>query len=288
MSQPQVYWCGRFLPRDQATMDVEDRGVLFGDGVYEVVRYYGGRSLAMAAHVARLRGSLAAMALPQMPDIEQLEAISDELVRRNGCPDAKVYWQVTRGPWPRDHVIPRQAQPTLLVMASSSSTLEQVAAATPARAILAPDIRWGRCSAKTLMLLPAVLARTQARDAGADEAILHRHGTVTEGSATNVLIVRDGEVWTHPADDFILHGVTRAITLDLARGLGLPVRERCYHVSELLTADEVLISGTTTHVRAVVSVDGRAVAGGQPGPVARRLLAALVEHIRGQCLSPAV
>jgi D-alanine transaminase len=284
MDQPTVFWCGQYLPRDQAKMDVEDRGVLFGDGIYEVLRYYRGLPLAMGQHIARLRGSLEMIQLPATADVERIDAISDEVVRRNGLADAKVYWQVTRGnAGPRNHVIPAQVQPTLLVMASPAAPLEQLGSLQAIKAVLAPDIRWGMCCAKTLMLLPAVLAVTQARRQGADEAILHREGTVTEGAATNVLIVRRGELWTHPANHLILKGVTLALVLEQARALGIPVVERPFSVQELLSADEVMVTGTTTHIRAVTHVDGKPIAGGNPGPVTTRLLGALIRSIESAC-----
>ena len=279
----QVYLNSTFVPRSQATLDIEDRGAMFADGVYEVVRYYAGRPFAMRQHLSRLRTSLEAIQLPEPYQIGQLDGISDELVRRNNLPDASVYWQVTRGSSPRRHVIPTEVQPTVLAIAYPASPLDPAAKMMTLSAILADDLRWHGCSIKSLMLLPNVLAKSLARDAGADEAILHRDGQVTEGTATSVFMVTQGQLWTHRADQWILGGITRQAVLELAHQAGIPTFERTFTTNQLLGADEVLICGTSTLMAAVARIDGHSIGNGKAGLISTHLHRLLVEHVSRAC-----
>lgn len=279
-----IYLNGEYLPKAQAALSIEDRGVLFGDGVYEVLRFYHGRPLRMEAHLERLRRSMKGIRLDEPEQVAHLPRISMELVQRNNLPDAKVYWQVTRGAAPRDHLFPAApVQPTVLAIAYPASPLEPAGQVPAWRAILVEDLRWSCCWIKSLMLMPNVLARNQAHQANCQEAILHRQGRVTEGSSSNAFIVRDGTLWTHPADQWILDGVTRRLVLELAHQQGLPVREEAFTVDQLLAADEVLLTGTTTHVAAVTHVDGRTIGSGKIGPVAQQLHRAFVQHVTQAC-----
>ncbi len=281
--EAQVYLNGRFVPRSQATLDIEDRGALFADGVYEVVRYYAGRPLAVREHIDRLRGSLDAIQLPPPPQVDRLDAISDELLSRNGLTDAKLYWQVTRGSAPRDHAYPDRPTPTLLAIAYPQPPLDPSAQPPAVRAILTEDLRWHLCSIKSLMLLPNVLAKNAALQAGAYEAILHRGGRVTEATATSVFVVREDQLWTHPADQWILDGITRRMLLDQARQAGMTALEQPFTTTQLLEADEVILCGTTNPVAGVVGVDDRMIGGGGVGPVTKRLHALLMRGIQDAC-----
>lgn len=281
-----VYLNGSFVAKAQAALPVEDRGTLFGDGVYEVIRYYGGRPLGMAQHLARLRRSLGGIRLAEPADVSDLPALTEQVIERNGLRDAKVYWQITRGAGPRDYPIPRDAAPSVLILAYPLAPLDRQAAPSPLRAILTHDLRWSCCYVKALMLLPNMLAHNQALDAGADAAILHRAGRVTEATSANLFAVVDGVLRTHRADQWILGGVTRGITLDLARRLGLAVCEEAVSTDELLAADEVMLTGTTSHVAPVAAIDGRPIGAGEIGPVTRRLHEAFVEYVRDQCKLP--
>ncbi len=283
MADPYVYLNGQYLPKGQAALSVEDRGTLFADGVYEVVRYCSGRPLAMAAHLNRLHRSLAGIELPAPPEIDQLPTISDELVQRNGMPDAKVYWQITRGPAARQHVFPASPQPTVLAMSYAIPAIDPHAACAAWRAILTEDRRWRDCWIKSLMLLPNVLARNKAAAVGCHEAIMHRNGIVTEASSANVFLVKDGELRTHPANCQILAGVTRQILIDLARELDYAVREEPFPTEQLLHADEVLLTGTTTDVAAIVEVDGQVIGDGKAGEVTQQLHRALLQHTLSAC-----
>lgn len=282
-SSQWVYLNGRIVPRAEARLDVEDRGTQFGDGVYEVLCYYGGKSFGMAGHLARIQRSLGGIELAVTDEVRRLDQISDDLVRRNNLLDAKVYWQITRGSAPRNHLIPDDIKPSVLVMASAIPPLAIHAPPRPLKAILFEDHRWLQCWIKSLMLLPNALAKTRAVRAGADEAILHRGDIVTEGSSTNVFAVRGGEIFTHPADERILGGITRDTVLTLARQMGLICHEQHYRVTELLACEEVFITGTSTHVAAIVRINGSNIGDGRPGPVSCRLYAGLMAHMAREC-----
>lgn len=286
---PEVYWNGRFLPRTDAAVDIEDRGTLFGDGVYEVLRAYFGKPLALEAHLTRLRRSLGGIRLAAPAEVDRLGEITDEVLKRNGLAEAKVYWQITRGAGPREHAFPAQPRPTLLVTAAPLSPIDPAAGPGQTKAVTAPDERWHNCWIKSLMLLPNLLARQAAIEAGAGEAIFHREGTVTEGTTSSVFVVRGGTIWTHPADRWILGGLTRMIVLEEARQAGLTVLERTYSLEQLRTADEVFVTSTTAHVLSVTHLDGQPVGGstpgtpGAPGPVTRKLHDLLMRRIIAEC-----
>ncbi len=283
MPHPHVYLNGQFLPRDQASFDIEDRGTMFGDGVYEVIHFYAGQPFAMRGHLERLRQSLAAVRIDIGDELEKLPDISAQLVRQNATPDAAIYWQVTRGPAPRRHIFPAQPRPTVMVIAYPTHALDPAKPVPKARAILHDDLRWQRCHIKSLMLLPNVLAKNAAVEAGADEAILHRGQTITEGTSTNVFVVEGGVLRTHPADLTILGGITRNVVIELAGELGLKVSETAPTVAQLRNASEVLITGSTTQVAAVIAVDGQPVGTGQPGLVARKLHEVFVQRVMREC-----
>ncbi|MBW5445418.1 D-amino-acid transaminase [Cohnella sp. CFH 77786] len=266
-----MYWYqDRWLPADEVRISPEDRGYYFGDGVYEVFRVYGGKLFEADAHFARLEKSAAGIRIRLPHSTEVLKRRMEELVRRNGLQEGTVYLQITRGEAPRSHLFPRDADP--VAMAYCTETKRPIAAMqTGYKAITAEDVRWLHCDYKTLNLLANVLAKQEAADRGADDAVLHRGGTVTESSASNVMIVKDGSLITHPANHLILHGITRAVVLRLAARAEIPTEERSFSVHELLAADEVLLTGTTIEVMPVIEVDGRTVGTGVPGPVTRRL-----------------
>lgn len=279
MPNPIVFHNGEFIPESDARLAVQDRGVLFADGVYEVVRVDRGRAFAMDAHVRRLARSMEGIALGGV-DAADFPAWTDELMLRNGLTDAKVYWQVTRGPAVRDFVCPAEPSPTVTLIAYPMSPLDRGAPLPTGSAIMVDDCRWTRCWIKSLMLLPASLAKTRANKAGAVEAIFERAKPgcdkkhITEGASTNLFIVADGELRTHPDDGWVLSGITRRTLLDLAERLGIPARDdQPFTAAELRAADEVLICSTTQLV-AITAVDDAPIADARPGPVTRQLHAA--------------
>lgn len=270
---PTVYLNGQFLPYEQAAIPVEDRGFLFGDGIYEVYRVYRGRPFKFKEHMDRLARSAAEIRL-SLPEVDWA-AVHDELMRQNGLEggDAIVYLQVTRGAVaPRTHWFPPAGTPpTVLAIARPAKPVPEELREQGATAITHPDERWGRCDIKSVNLLPNVLAKQRAVEAGAYEAILVRDGVAIEGSSSNVFAVVDGALVTYPKGPRILGGITREVVLDLARSLGLRVVEGPILVSDLGRATELFVTSTTAEVLPIVRVDGQPIGDGRPGPITRSL-----------------
>jgi D-alanine transaminase len=281
---PIVHHQGRFLDHADASFLIEDRGVLFADGVYEVVRFDRGRGFAIEEHVQRLDRSLDGIGLTGV-EASALADLSMELMHRNGLTDAKVYWQVTRGPATRDFVQPATPAPTVTLMAYPLPPLAPNAEPGEGSAIVVDDCRWTRCHIKSLMLLPASQAKTAAADAGAVEAIFERAKPgapdrhITEGASTNVFIVEDATLRTHPDDGWVLGGITRKVILRLARSMGLMVNDTEPFTRErFLAADEVFVC-STTQLTAITGIEGQRIGSGGIGQVTRRLHAAYRDEI---------
>jgi len=267
-----IYLNGEYLPLKQATVPVEDRGFLFADGIYEVVRFYGGRPFRLEAHLQRLRHSAHGARLPLSGAISDLPAIIKRLLAENNLQDAEIYIEYTRGAaHPRSHPFPAEAHPTLLVMPVPIRVLPDTALTHGLSTVTIPDIRWRRCDIKSIMLLPNVMAKQQARDQGAFEAVLVRDGIITEGASANVFAVIEDSLTTHPADHDILGGITRQVVLELAVELGLGIHEEPFTLDQLYAAQEVFLTSTTVEVLPITQVDGRSIGNGRPGPVTMRL-----------------
>lgn len=262
---------GCFLPLAQTMVSVEDRGFQFGDGVYEVVRTYHGIPFQLDAHLARLERSAEAIRLAMPYQAKDWRDFVTEGLKQGGYEDSKVYIQVTRGAAPRDHAFPAAATPTAVMTVRAMKPLDAALRATGVGVITLEDPRWGRCDIKSVNLLPNVMAKQRAQEAGAFEAIFVRDGLVTEGAVSNVMAVRNGMLLTAPEGPHILSGVTRALILDLARKEGVTVQERAATLAELRSADEVFLSGTTVEILAVVRIDGAVVSEGRPGKLASLL-----------------
>ncbi len=275
-----VYFNGAYVPYEQAVVSVEDRGMLFADGIYEVVRAYGGRFFHIEGHLERLVTSAAEIRLP-LPSLDELRAAMAGVFERSGLRDASVYVQVTRGhPGPRAHALPVRATPTCFAVARPVPAPDPMHVAHGAAAVTIPDRRWHMCHVKSVGLLLNSLAKQAALDAGAQEALFVRDGVLTEGSATNAFSVTNGTLRTHPDGPHILPGITRQVVLELAERLGISVRQQAVPLADLYAADEVFVSGTNSEVLPIVSVDGRAVGAGHPGPVTRRLAEAFRDATR--------
>ena len=264
---------GAFVSLADAKVSIDDRGFQFGDGIYEVIRTYGGRPFELEAHLARLDRSAAALDLTQPYSSAEWTNHILEGIRRAAYPEAKIYIQLTRGVAPRDHAYEADLTPTVVLTVRELHSLSRSVQAAGVEAMTIEDIRWGRCDIKSLSLLGNVLARQQAKRAQVFEAILLKEGSITEGAVSNVMVVRGGTVMTAPEGPRILSGVTRAVVLGLARKEGLPVQERCIAQADLYGADEVFLTGTTVEVLAVVRVDGKVIKDGRPGPITQRLAA---------------
>ncbi|MFE5319166.1 D-amino-acid transaminase [Paenibacillus sp. NPDC056579] len=268
-----------FYPKDQVLISPDDRGYYFGDGVYEVFRVYNGALFEAEGHYRRLESSARDVRIPLPYSIERLDELLKQLIELNHLNEGTVYMQITRGAAPRTHPFPKETDPILMAycteMARPLPTME-----TGITAVTMDDIRWLRCDLKTLNLLPNVLAKQHALDQGVHEVILHRSGVVTECSASNLFMVSQGELRTHPANNLILHGITRAVVLRLAHEAGIPVREEAFTLDELRSAEEAFISGTTTEITPVISVDHKPVGQGAPGPVTRKLQQAFTRLVQ--------
>jgi len=267
-----AYVNGRYTPHADATVHVEDRGYQFADGVYEVCEVARGHIIDMTRHLDRLGRSLSELRIEWPMARRALEMVMAEVVRRNRVENGLVYLQVTRGVASRDHYFPAAGttQPSLVVTAKRSDPAAAARrAAEGVKVITVPENRWERVDIKTVGLLPNVLARQKAREAGAVEAwFVDPDGTVKEGASTNAWIVTaDGRLVTRPAEFGILRGVTRATVMDVAGKLGLTVEERGFSVEEAKRAKEAFITAATTVVMPVVAIDGDAVANGHPGEV---------------------
>ena len=281
-SSPTVYFNGKYVPKSAASLSPDDRGFLFGDGVYEVVRSYGGRIFALQPHLERLHRGLCELQI-QGFDAAQFADVCRELLDRNGLSHANaiVYMQVTRGTAPRRHAFPiTPVPPTTYAVASEIQLRGDPAVGVSV--ITAPDIRWARCDIKSVNLLPNCLANQQAQEAGAAEAIFVRDGVALEGTASSLFGVFAGEVRTAPKTNYILPSITRDIAIELCRRAVIPVRETPIFVHELAAADELFLAGTTLELMPIVSVDGKQVGKGSPGPIQQRLY----EMFRAQIQSP--
>jgi D-alanine transaminase len=269
---------GRFLPLAGASVSIEDRGFQFGDGVYEVIRTYRGRPFMLHAHLARLNRSAEAIGLRQPYSLERWTGYIEEGLRLAAFTESKIYVQITRGVAPRDHAYAPQLEPTVVMTIRELHPLSPAVQTAGVDAITLDDVRWGRCDIKSLNLLPNVLARQQAKEAGAFEAILVKNGEVTEGSVSNVIIVDNRTLMTAPKGPRILSGVTREVVLRLARQEGLEVHEQYPSREKLFGAPEVFLTGTTVEVLPVVRIDGKPIGSGEPGPVTRQLAKRFIQQ----------
>ncbi len=274
-----VYLNGRYVPENEAGISPLDRGFLFGDAIYEVVRYDRGRAYRLAEHVQRMRDGLTAIRLSESLDF--FGPVGERLIAENGLSekDAFVYAQISRGAAPRYHAFPPEGTtPTVFAFARAT---DPPPPPEGGKAILLTDDRWGRCDIKSVNLLPNVLAAQKAREAGAMDAILVRDGFALEGTKANLFIAARGILRTAPNGPRILPGVTRTAAIEAARRLGLTVEERAFTLEEMFAASEVFFASTTLWTYPLVSIEGRTIGSGKPGPVVRMLREALLAEFQG-------
>ncbi|MBM4110918.1 MAG: hypothetical protein FJ254_06110 [Phycisphaerae bacterium] len=284
----QVWLNGRILPAHEATLSPFDRGFLFGDGVYELVRFFNGVGVGIDAHIARLARSLSLTRIGGF-DARTVPALCQALLAANGLRDAAVYLQVTRGVQvPRAHMPAPGLAPTVFAYASACGSIDELATLHAGTAITRPDPRWSRCEIKTTSLLGNILVLLDAQDARADEVVLTRHGLVGEGAYSNLFANLGGTLVTTPVDDDppILHGVTRWQLLEEAARAGIPTAVRPIELDELPTASEVFIAASRRLVTPILTMDGRPVGTGTIGPVTQRAFALLAARIRRECGLP--
>jgi D-alanine transaminase len=264
----EIYLNGEFIPPEQGSVSVMDRGFLFGDGVYEVIPSYGGHFLGLEPHLDRLDRSLDAIRLANPLTREDWRAVLRRLIGSPPAPDQAVYLQITRGVAPeRDHLCPDGIHPTVFAVAKPIKPRQPEIAEQGVACITRPDIRWHRGEIKSISLVAAVMMRREAADEGALETIMVRDGMVTEGAVSNVFMVKSGELLTPPNNHLLLPGITRALALILARENAIRFVERPISLEELQNADEIWLSSSTREVLPVTLLDSQAVGSGRPGPL---------------------
>ncbi len=271
MSRNTVYLNGEWLPLAEARVSVLDRGFMLGDGVYELIPVYQRRAFRLDAHLARLQHSLDGIRLANPLSNAQWREVIGQVVAAHEADDQSVYLQVTRGAAPRDHAFPADTPPTVLVMSSPMSRPEPAQFEHGVRAVSTDDIRWRRCDLKTLNLLPNVLAKQQAVDAGCVECIMFRDGVLSEGAVSNIFAVKNGVILAPVKDQRVLPGITYDLVLELAQAHGLAYEVRDIREAEVRDADELWLTSSSREVQAIVELDGRPVGSGKPGPLYRRL-----------------
>ncbi len=266
-----IHLNGRFMPLEEATISVLDRGFIFGDGVYEVIPVYSRRPFRLAEHLRRLQNSLDAILLKNPhTDAEWSELIA-ELIACNEGPDQYLYLHITRGVAKRDHAFPKVVTPTVFMMSSPLLPPAAELKISGVSATTTIDNRWLRCDIKSISLLPNVLLRQSAVDAGTMEAVLLREGFMTEGAASNIFVVRDGVVLAPPKNHLMLPGITYDLVLELAQADGIPTQVAPVAEATLRSGDEIWLTSSTREVLPITQLDGKAVGKGQPGPLFKRM-----------------
>ncbi len=274
---------GEMIERDSAKMDIEDRSCQFGDGVYEVIRVYNGKMFTIKEHLERLFRSTNSLEISLHYSEEQLTGMLEELIRKNGLKLGIIYLQVSRGVAPRNHAFPAGTVTPSFVAYTKVLDRPVKNFETGVKTLLTEDIRWLRCDIKSLNLLGNVLAKQKAAKNGCYEAILHRGQNVTEGSSSNIFIVKNGTVITHESNNFILKGITKDVILKACEANHIPVEERTFSLEDLLNADEAFLSSTTSEVTPIIEIDGAALSGGRPGAITKKLQALFKTEIQKQC-----
>lgn len=266
-------WNDRIVADNEVVVDKEDRGYQFGDGVYEVVKVYNGQLFTLEEHVDRFYASAEKIHITIPYTKDKLYTLLHQLVEANEINTGHIYFQITRGACPRNHIFPGDDVAPVLTGNAKENPRPVANFENGVKATFVEDIRWLRCDIKSLNLLGAVLAKQQAHEKDCYEAILHRGETVTEGSSSNIYGIKDGVLYTHPADNLILNGITRQVIFKCAEEIGMPVKEEAFTKEQLLAMDEVIVSSTTSEVTPVIEVDGQAIGSGKPGEWTRKLQA---------------
>lgn len=265
------YLNGRFSLLEEIAISPDDRGFLFGDGIYEVVRAYHGVPAFWEEHYIRLLRSAKEIRLPFHIEQQDFQSLLLTGLQQSGYAEGKIYIQLTRGVAPREHGFPLNTEPTAFFSFREMNALPIQMIREGVKAITVPDIRWARCDIKSLNLLPNVLAKQEAQEAQVFEAILVRNGLVIEGATSNIFIVKNGQLQTPERNNFVLSGVTQQQVINLAQVKGQKVKFDQLTLNDLYQADEVFLVGTTIEVLSVVGVDGETIGNGHPGPVTRTL-----------------
>ncbi len=269
-----VYLNGKYTDSSAAAISPDDRGFVFSDGIYEVIRYYNGKPFRFDDHISRLMSGAEFMRFDTsvFPDFR---AVGMELSERNSlenCGSRLLYIQVTRGTAPRSHAFPSAGTAMTVYATVKPFESDRSAQSRGVNIMTVHDNRWERCDIKTTMLIPNVLAKQKARESGFYDAVFIRNGVVTEGTHINVFAVIDGTLRTHPADNRILGGVTRKEVIEICTALNIPCAEKEFSYDEMLNATEIFLSGTTAEITPVIEVDWNRIADGNPGGITTAIL----------------
>lgn len=283
-----VYVNGAYMPEQEATVSIFDRGFLMADGVYEVTSVLQGKLIDFEGHAQRLKRSLDALDMAMPMPIDELLGVHRELVARNGIEEGMIYLQVTRGSaGDRDFAFPDPEEtPVTLVMFTQNKPglADSPAAKTGIKVISIDDIRWGRRDIKTVQLLYPSMGKMMAKKAGADDAWMVQDGFVTEGTSNNAYIVKNGQIITRALSNDILHGITRSAVLRFAEEAQMELVERNFTIAEAQSADEAFVTSASTFVMPVVEIDGQTLGAGMPGPIAARLREIYLEESLKQAI----
>lgn len=266
-----IYLNGKFMPIEEASVPVLDRGFIFGDGVYELIPVYSRRPFRLHEHLRRLQHSLDGIRLANPHNEEEWEGLIRELIGRNQEQDQSVYLHITRGVAKRDHAFPPGVRPTVFMMSNPLVISPPEMVASGVAVVSATDNRWLRCDIKAISLLPNVLLRQQAVDAGAAETLLLREGFLTEGAASNIFVVQNGVLLAPPKDNLMLPGITYDVILELASTARIPFEVRRIAEAEVRAAQELWLTSSTKEVLAITHLDGKPVGDGKPGPLFRQM-----------------
>ena len=271
MADDIIYLNGEFMPLEEARVPVLDRGFIFGDGVYEVVPVYSRHPFRLAEHLKRLQNSLAGIRLANPLSNTEWARLTHELIARNAGDDQSIYYQITRGAAKRAHEFPKIITPTIFMMSNPLVTPPKEQIDHGVACITTTDFRWLKCDLKSVSLLGNCLLKQMAVDAGAAEVVMFRDGYLTEASASNVFIVRDGVLLAPPKNHLILPGITYDVVIEIATANNIPLELREVSEHEVRTASEIWVTSSTKEVLAVTTLDDKPVGTGKPGALFRRM-----------------
>lgn len=281
----KVIWNDKIVERSEVKIDMEDRGYQFADGIYDVVRAYNGKFFTLNEHVDRLFSSAEKIELVMPFTKDELKQLLSTLMKENGISTGNIYMQVTRGIGiPRNHTYTDpELVPPVFTATTTIVPRDQEKMDRGMSAFIVPDMRWLRCDIKSISLLGNIMAKHEAHKKGGDEAILHRDGIVTECSSSNVWMIKDDTIYTHPDGNLVLPGITKIMLLKVAREAGMLVKEEAFTIEDLKKADEVFASSTTMEAMPIVSIDGNPVGHGQRGAVVEKLQQLYVDAVEKEC-----
>jgi len=275
---------GNLVDLNENVVPMEDRGHQFGDGVYEFVKVYNGKCFALQPHLERLYRSLRAIRIPATYTFEEFVEFHELLIEKSGITEGGVYLQITRGSAPRVHEFPKLVVPCLTMSIRPAGVVNTHLWEEGVKVITIPDERWLRCDIKSLNLLGNILGKQQAKEAGCYEGIMVRDEHITEGTSSNFFVVKDDVLWTYPATHLILKGITRTIVLEkLAKELDITVLEKPFTVNFMKGASEAFLSGTSTEIMPITTIDGIRVGDGTVGAITRSIQAAYARLIDEEC-----